>query len=233
MVGCVSRKNETCESRESSCGRWAPTSTCGQDHRGKSTMLHFEDTLFVCSPLLAFMSSVASVGGGCTIRCCMGVEDSDIKEGRLFAFVSEILGLDVESCAFLSIGASEGESLFSQWLESGFGTASVQPQYGLNTASVQPQYSLSTASVQPQYTSVQPHYSLSTLQYSLTTASAQPQYSLCTPSVQLGLLSMHMHFQHRKGGKGSGECRVGQQRRSGPAATTFTFHIVTTVIVTT
>ena len=83
-------------------------------------MLHFEDTLFVCSPLLTFVSSVASISGGCTIRWCMGVEDSDIKE--VFAFVPEILGLDVKSCAFLSIGASEGESLSSQRLESGFDT---------------------------------------------------------------------------------------------------------------
>ena len=35
----------------------------------------------ICSPLLSFMPSVASIGGGCTIRRCIGVEDSDIKEG--------------------------------------------------------------------------------------------------------------------------------------------------------
>ena len=52
----------------------------------------------------------------------MGVEDSGIKEGRSFAFVPEILGFDVESCAFLSICASERESLSSQQLESGFDT---------------------------------------------------------------------------------------------------------------
>ena len=170
-------------------------------------MLHFKDTLFICSPLLAFMSSVASVGGGCTIRCCMGVEDSDIKEGQLFAFISEILGLDVESCAFLSIGASEEESLSSQRLESGFGTASVQPQRSLSTASVQLLYSLSiqpqyTLSVQPQYglstASVQPQYSLRTAsvqpQYNLSTASVQPQYSLSTPSVQPQYTSVQPHY---------------------------------------
>ena len=74
-------RNETCETLESNRGRQTPTSTCGQDQRSKGTMLHFEDTLFVSSPLLTFMPSVASVGGRCTIRCCMGVEDSDIKEG--------------------------------------------------------------------------------------------------------------------------------------------------------
>ena len=71
----------TCKSLESNRGRRTPTSTCGQDQRSKGTMLHFEDMLFICSPLLVFMSSVASVGGGSTIRWCMGVEDSDIKEG--------------------------------------------------------------------------------------------------------------------------------------------------------
>ena len=30
-------------------------------------MLHLKDTLFVCSPLLTFVSSVACVRGGCTI----------------------------------------------------------------------------------------------------------------------------------------------------------------------
>ena len=85
-------------------------------------MLHLEDTLFVCSPLLTFVSSVTSVGGGCTIRWCVGVEDSEVKEGWWFAFVPEILGLDVKSCAFLSIGASEGEALSRQRLESGFDT---------------------------------------------------------------------------------------------------------------
>ena len=52
----------------------------------------------------------------------MGVEDPDIKVGRSFAFVPEILGFDVESCTFLSICASERESLSSQRLESGFHT---------------------------------------------------------------------------------------------------------------
>ena len=41
---------------------------------------------------------------------------------KLIAFVSKILGLDVKSCAFLSIGASEGETLSSQQLEGGFYT---------------------------------------------------------------------------------------------------------------
>ena len=49
----------------------------------------------------------------------MGVEDSDIKEGRLFA---NVLGLDVESCAILIVSASEGEALSGQQLESGFNT---------------------------------------------------------------------------------------------------------------
>ena len=49
-----------------------------------ATMLHFEDTLFVSSLLLMYiMSSVASIGEGCTIRWCVGVKDSDIKELRL------------------------------------------------------------------------------------------------------------------------------------------------------
>ena len=48
----------------------------------------------------------------------MGVEDSDIK-GRLFAFIPKVLGLDVESCAILSVSASEGEALSGQQLESG------------------------------------------------------------------------------------------------------------------
>ena len=43
------------------------TSTCRQNQRSKGTMLHLKDTLFVCSPLLAFVSSVACVRGGCTI----------------------------------------------------------------------------------------------------------------------------------------------------------------------
>ena len=73
------------------------------------TMLHFEDMLFVCSPLLAFMSFVARIGGGCTIRWYVGVEDSDI------CFCLRILGLDVEHCALLSIGASEGESPVNGW----------------------------------------------------------------------------------------------------------------------
>ena len=59
------------------------------------------------------MSSVASIGRRCIIRRCVGVEDSGIKE---------ILGFDVESCAFLSICATERESLSSQQLESGFDT---------------------------------------------------------------------------------------------------------------
>ena len=91
-------RNETCKSLESNHVRRTPASTCEQDQRGKGTMLHFEDTLFVCSPPLSFMSSVASIGGGCTIHWCVGVEDSDIKEGWSFAFVPEILGLNVESC---------------------------------------------------------------------------------------------------------------------------------------
>ena len=74
-------KNEACKSLESNRGRRTPTSTCGQDQRSKGTMLHFDDTLFVCSPLLMFMSSVASISGGCTIRWCVGVESSDNKEG--------------------------------------------------------------------------------------------------------------------------------------------------------
>jgi len=40
----------------------------------------------------------------------------------LFAFVPEVLSLDVKSCTFLGIGASEGEALSSQWLECGFNT---------------------------------------------------------------------------------------------------------------
>ena len=52
----------------------------------------------------------------------MGVEDSDIKEGRLFAFIPKVLGLDVESCAILSVSASEGEALSGQRLEGGFNT---------------------------------------------------------------------------------------------------------------
>ena len=63
-------RNEACKSLKSNHGRRTPTSTCGQDQRSKGTMLHFKDTLFVCSPLLAFMSSVASISGGCTIRWC-------------------------------------------------------------------------------------------------------------------------------------------------------------------
>ena len=85
-------------------------------------MLDFEDTLFICSPLLTFVSSVASVGGGRTVRWCMRVENSDIKKVDLFAFVPNILSLDVKSCTFLGIGASEGETLSSQRLESGFYT---------------------------------------------------------------------------------------------------------------
>ena len=56
------------------------TSTCGQDQRGEGAMLHIEDMLFICSPLLTFVSSVAGISGGCTICWCMGVGDSDIKE---------------------------------------------------------------------------------------------------------------------------------------------------------
>ena len=40
----------------------------------------------------------------------------------MFTFVPEILGLDVKSCAFLSICASERECLSGQWLESRFDT---------------------------------------------------------------------------------------------------------------
>ena len=40
----------------------------------------------------------------------------------MFAFVPKILGLDVKSCTFFGIGASEGETLSSQRLESGFYT---------------------------------------------------------------------------------------------------------------
>ena len=61
-------RNETCKSLESNHGRWTPTSTCGQDQRSKGTMLHFKDMLFICSSLLLFMPSVASISGGCTIR---------------------------------------------------------------------------------------------------------------------------------------------------------------------
>ena len=81
-----------------------PSSTCGQDQRSKGTMLYFKDTLFICSPLLTFVSSIASVGGGRTVRWCMGVENSDVKKGWLFAFVPKILSLDVKSCTFLGIG---------------------------------------------------------------------------------------------------------------------------------
>ena len=40
----------------------------------------------------------------------------------MFAFVPKILTLDVKSCNFLGIGASEGETLSNQRLESGFYT---------------------------------------------------------------------------------------------------------------
>ena len=60
-------RDETCKSLEGNRGRRTPTSTCGQDQEGKGTMLHLKDTLFVCSPLLTFVSSVASVGRSCTI----------------------------------------------------------------------------------------------------------------------------------------------------------------------
>ena len=40
----------------------------------------------------------------------------------MFAFIPEVLSLDVKSCAFLGIGASKGEALSGQWLECGFGT---------------------------------------------------------------------------------------------------------------
>ena len=61
-------RNEACKSLESNHGRRTQTFTCGQDQRSKGIMLHFEDMLFVCSPLLVFMSSVASIGRRCTIR---------------------------------------------------------------------------------------------------------------------------------------------------------------------
>ena len=40
----------------------------------------------------------------------------------MLAFVPEVLNLDVKSCTFLGIGASEGEALSGQWLECGFNT---------------------------------------------------------------------------------------------------------------
>ena len=51
----------------------------------------------------------------------MGVEDSDIKEGGLFAFIPKILGLDVESCAISVLVFLRGKlSPVSGW--SGFYT---------------------------------------------------------------------------------------------------------------
>ena len=44
------------------------------------------------------------------------------KKVDCFAFVQEILGLDVKSCIVLSVGAPEGEALPCQRLESGFDT---------------------------------------------------------------------------------------------------------------
>jgi len=40
----------------------------------------------------------------------------------LFAFVPDVLSLDVKSCTFVGIGASKGEALSSQWLECGLNT---------------------------------------------------------------------------------------------------------------
>ena len=82
--------NETCESLECNRSGRAPSSTCGQDQRSKSTMLHIEDTLFICSPLLTFVSSIASVSGGQAVHWWLRVEDSDIKKGWLFAFIPNI-----------------------------------------------------------------------------------------------------------------------------------------------
>jgi len=47
----------------------------------KGIMLHLEDTVFVCSPFLTFMSFVASVRGECAVRWCVGVEDSEVLSG--------------------------------------------------------------------------------------------------------------------------------------------------------
>ena len=74
-------RNENCKSLESNGGRRTLTSTYEQDQRSKGTVLHFKDMQFVCSPLLVLKSSVASIGGGCTICWCVGVKDSDIEEG--------------------------------------------------------------------------------------------------------------------------------------------------------
>ena len=60
-------RDETCKSLEGNRGRRTPTSTCGQDQWSKGTMLHLEDTVFVCSPFLTFMSSVASIRGDCAV----------------------------------------------------------------------------------------------------------------------------------------------------------------------
>jgi len=67
-------RDETCKSLEGNRRRRIPTSTCGQDQWSKGTMLHLENTVFVCSPFLTIMSSVASVSGECAVRWCMGVE---------------------------------------------------------------------------------------------------------------------------------------------------------------
>jgi len=58
-----------------------PPLACGQDQWSEGTMLHLEDTVFICSPFLTFMSSVASVRGECAVRWCVGVEDSDVLSG--------------------------------------------------------------------------------------------------------------------------------------------------------
>ena len=63
----------------------------------------------------------------------MRVEDSDVKEGWLFAFIPKILSLDIKSCTFLGIGASEGETPSGQRMESGLYT---NVQAYLDTATV-------------------------------------------------------------------------------------------------
>ena len=63
--GCcciVFLRNETCKSLESNHGRRTPTSTCGQDQRGKGTMLHFTR----CSYALLFSRS-------CLLYCALQV----------------------------------------------------------------------------------------------------------------------------------------------------------------